>query len=77
MEQKLADGLGEGQTAQLIEVQEVETGDRVGGALLPFDMGFGIALVHQVDDIKPISLQNLCLPVRADLMLWYFEEVRE
>lgn len=52
MEQKLAAGLGEGQITQLIEDQEVEPGDEIGGSALPFCAGFGVKLVHQIDDIE-------------------------
>ena len=36
VEQELAAGLGEGQIAQFIEDQKVETGDQVGGSALAF-----------------------------------------
>ncbi len=55
MEQELAAGLGEGQIAQFIEDQKVETGDQVGGSALAFSADFGVQLVHQIDDVEEPS----------------------
>ncbi len=52
VEQELAAGLGEREIAELVEDQEVEAGDQVRGAALAFGAGFGVELVHQVDDIE-------------------------
>ena len=52
MEQELAAGLGEWQIAQLVEDQKVEAGEQVGGPALPLGAGFGVELVHQVDDVE-------------------------
>ncbi len=52
VEQKLTAGLGEGQIAQFIQDQEVEPGDKICGASLPFCSSFCIELVHQIDDIE-------------------------
>ena len=52
VEQELAAGLGEGEIAELVEDQEVEAGDQVRGAALAFGAGFGVELVHQIDDIE-------------------------
>ena len=52
MEQELTAGLCEGQIAQLVEDQEVETGDQIGGPALAFGTGLGIELVDQVDNIE-------------------------
>ena len=52
VEQQLAAGLGEGQIAELVQDQEVEAGDQVGGPALALGAGFGIELVHQVDHVE-------------------------
>ena len=52
VEQQLAAGLGEREITQLIEDQEVQAGDQVGSASLPFCAGLGIELVHEVDDVE-------------------------
>ncbi len=55
MEQKLAAGLSKGQIAKLIQDQEVEAGDQIGGSALSLRAGFGIQFIHQVDDIEEPS----------------------
>ena len=52
MEQELAACLSEGQIPQLIQDQEVEAGDEIGGSSLPFRACLGGQLVHQVDDVE-------------------------
>jgi hypothetical protein len=52
VEQELAAGLGEREIAELVEDQEVEAGDQVRGPALSFGAGFGVELVHQVDDVE-------------------------
>ena len=56
VEQQLTAGLSEGQITQLVEDQEVEAGDQIGGPALAFGTGLGIQLVDQVDNIEePLS----------------------
>lgn len=52
VEQELSASLGEGQIAELVQDQEVEAGDQVGGPALALGAGFGIELVHQVDHVE-------------------------
>ena len=55
VEQELTAGLGEGEIAELVEDQEVEAGDQIGGPALSFGPGFGVELVHEVDDVEEPS----------------------
>lgn len=55
VEQELAAGLGEREIAELIKDQEVEAGDQVRGPTLSFCPGFGVELVHQIDDVEEPS----------------------
>ncbi len=55
MEQELSACLGEWQVSQLIEDQEIETGDQIGGPALPVCARLGIQLVDQIDDIEEPS----------------------
>ena len=52
VEQELPAGLGKGQIAQFIGDQEVEAGAQIGGPALQFGSGFGVELVHQIDDVE-------------------------
>ena len=52
MEQELATSLCEGQIAEFIQDQEVEAGDEIGRASLPFSARLGVQFVHQIDDVK-------------------------
>src|SRR5690606_10270944 len=52
VEQELAAGLGEREIAELVQDQEVEAGDQVCGAALPFSPGFCVQFVDQVDDVE-------------------------
>ena len=68
VEQELSAGLGEGQVAELVEDQEVEAGDEIGGSSLAFCAGFCVQLVHQVDHIEeptPAAFPDAC-PGDAD-----------
>ena len=55
MEQELSACLGEWQVAQLVEDQEIETGDQIGGPALPVGARLGIQFVDQIDNIKEPS----------------------
>lgn len=52
VEQELTASLGEGEIAEFVQDQEVEAGDQVRGPALSFGAGFGVELVHQVDDVE-------------------------
>ena len=52
VEQELSAGLGERKIAKFVEDQEVEAGDQVRGPALSFGPGFGVELVHEVDDVE-------------------------
>ena len=52
VEQELTAGLGEREIAKLVQDQEVEAGDQVRGAALPFSAGFCVELVDEVDDVE-------------------------
>lgn len=49
---QLATGLREGEIAELVKDQEVETAKQVCRPPLSVSTGFGIKLVHQVHDIE-------------------------
>jgi hypothetical protein len=49
---ELAAGLGEGQVAELVEHKEVEAAEEIGCAALLAAAGFGIELVHEIDDVE-------------------------
>lgn len=55
MEQELSACLGEWQVAQLVEDQEIETGDQIGGPAQPVGARIGIQLVIQIDDVDEPS----------------------
>lgn len=52
VEQELAAGLGEGQIAEFVQDQEVETGYEIGRPTLTFRAGLSVELVYQVDHIE-------------------------
>ena len=49
---ELAAGLGERKVAELVQDQEVETGQQVRGAALTIGAGLSVELVDQVDDVE-------------------------
>lgn len=51
VEQELAAGLGEGQIYELVEDQEVETGEVIGEPSLAAVAGFGLQPVDEIDDV--------------------------
>jgi hypothetical protein len=52
MEEQLPAGLREGEIAEFIEHDEVETGQVVGDAALPAGAGLGLEPVDQIDNIE-------------------------
>jgi hypothetical protein len=52
VEEELTTGLGEGQIAELIEHDEVETGEVVGDASLLAGTVLGLEAVDQIDDVE-------------------------
>jgi hypothetical protein len=52
VEQQLAAGLGEGEIAEFVEDDEVETGHEVGEPSLSASPSFGLEAVHQVDGVE-------------------------
>jgi hypothetical protein len=52
MEQELTAGLGERKIAEFVQDQEVQAGDQVRGAALPFGPGFRVELIDQIDDVE-------------------------
>ena len=52
VEQQLAAGLGERQVAELVEDDEVDTGEAVGDAALAANLDLGLELVDEVDDVE-------------------------
>lgn len=52
VEQELATGLGEREVAKLVQDQEVEAGDQIGGSTLALGARFGVELVDEIDDIE-------------------------
>jgi len=52
VEQQLSAGLGEGQIAQLVEHDEVETRQMIGDASLPTGTPLGFQFVDEVDDVE-------------------------
>lgn len=52
VEEQLPTGLCEGKVAELVEDQEVEAAEEIGGAALAVGSGFGVELVDQVHDVE-------------------------
>jgi hypothetical protein len=52
MEQQLATGLSERQIAELVEDDEVETGEEVGEPALPSGAALGLQTIDQVDRVE-------------------------
>ena len=51
VEEQLTTGLGEGQIAEFVENDEVETREVIGDAALTAGAGFGLKPVDEIDDI--------------------------
>ena len=47
--------LPEGEVAELVEHDEVEAAEQIGGAALAAIAGLGVELVHEVDDVEEAS----------------------
>lgn len=52
VDQELATGLGEGQIAELVEHDQVNSAQLIGQASMPAGAALGLQLVHQVDDVE-------------------------
>jgi len=52
MEEKLTAGLREGQIAELIEADEVEAGEMIGGAALSASTRLGLETIDEIDDVE-------------------------